>query len=131
MSNITATIGDTSVLDVKIYKDEELLDLSDYLVLFTVKKPFTGFTATHDNSDLEAVITKNSDPDSIGGIQKYGLGNVKIIIGSGDTRSIVDGDYYYDIQISQSTSTQDVVITVISGTITFEKQITSRLQALS
>ena len=37
MSDIKLTIGDTSVLDISVYKDDNLLDLTNYLVLFTVK----------------------------------------------------------------------------------------------
>lgn len=125
MSEINLTIGDTSVLDVTVYRNDETLDLKDYLILFTVKKPFFGSIGTSNPDDAQAVLTKNSDIDSPGGIEKYGTGNVRIILGSLDTKNIIDGAYDYDLQISKP-GEQDTVITVDSGTINFSKEITTR-----
>jgi hypothetical protein len=125
MSEINLTIGDTSVLDVTVYRNDEPLDLKDYLVLFTVKKPFFGSIGVSNPDDQKAVLAKNSDIDSSGGIEKYGIGNVRIILGSLDTKNIIDGAYDYDLQISKP-GEQDTVITVDSGTINFSKEITTR-----
>jgi hypothetical protein len=127
MSEINLTIGDTSVLDVNIYKDEVLVDLSAYLVLFTVKKPFYGVVLDNNPNDADAIITKNSETD--GGIEKRGSGNVRITIGSEDTKGLADGSYEYDLQISQP-GPQDTVITVDSGVVKFSKEITRRTVAL-
>ena len=59
------------------------------------------------------------------GIEKYGTGNVRITIGSDDTKDLVDGTYEYDLQISLP-GEQDTVITVDSGNIIFSKEITRR-----
>lgn len=128
MADISLQIGDTSVLDVTVYRNDEPLDLIGYLVLFTVKKPFFGAMGGNNPDDSQAVIAKNSEIDNNGGIEKYGLGNVRIIIGSGETKNIVDGVYEYDLQISKPGpgNTIDTVITVDSGTITFIKEITRR-----
>lgn len=123
MSEIKLTIGDTSVLDVSVYKDSNVLDLANYLVLFTVKKPFYGAIGRNNPDDTKAVITKNSQES--GGIEKYGTGNVRITIGSDDTKDLVDGTYEYDLQISLP-GEQDTVITVDSGNIIFSKEITRR-----
>ena len=123
MSEIKLTIGDTSVLDVSVYKDDNLLDLANYLVLFTVKKPFFGVIGANNPDDTKAVITKNSEES--GGIEKYGTGNVRITIGSNDSKDLVDGSYEYDLQISLP-GEQDTVITVDSGNIIFSKEITRR-----
>ena len=123
MSEVNLTIGDTSVLDVSIYKDDNLIDLTNYLVLFTVKKPFFGIIGSNNPDDTKAVITKNSQES--GGIEKYGTGNVRITIGSNDTKDLPDGSYEYDLQISLP-GEQDTVITVDSGNIIFSKEITRR-----
>jgi len=123
MSEVNLTIGDTSVLDVSIYKDDNLIDLTNYLVLFTVKKPFFGVIGSNNPDDTKAVITKNSQES--GGIEKYGTGNVRITIGSNDTKDLPDGSYEYDLQISLP-GEQDTVITVDSGNIIFSKEITRR-----
>lgn len=123
MSEIKLTIGDTSVLDVSVYKDSNVLDLANYLVLFTVKKPFYGAIGRNNPDDTKAVIAKNSQES--GGIEKYGTGNVRITIGSDDTKDLVDGTYEYDLQISLP-GEQDTVITVDSGNIIFSKEITRR-----
>ena len=123
MSEVNLTIGDTSVLDVSIYKDDNLIDLTNYLVLFTVKKPFFGIIGSNNPDDTQAVITKNSQES--GGIEKYGTGNVRITIGSNDTKDLPDGSYEYDLQISLP-GEQDTVITVDSGNIIFSKEITRR-----
>lgn len=124
MSEINLIIGDTSVLDVDIYRDDELLDLSDYIVFFTVKKPFFGSIGINNPDDTEAVIAKNSETDC-GGIERYGIGKIRIALSSLDTKDIVDGIYEYDIQITKA-GNDDTVITVDSGNITFNKEITRR-----
>lgn len=129
MSEINLIAGDSSVLDFTIYKDEQPLDLKDFLVLFTVKKPFERYTNLHTLDDEKAIIVKNSDVNLEGGIEKYGTGNIKVIIGSQDSKNILDGTYDYDIQISKP-GTQDTVITVISGQINFSKEITRRTTPL-
>jgi|TARA_B110000483_G_C18141121_1_gene521503 hypothetical protein len=124
MSEIILRIGDTSILDVSIYKDELLLDLTEYLVLFTIKKPFTGYIGLNPTQDTEAVIVKNSEPD--GGIEKYATGKTRISLSSADTKALPDGQYDYDIQISKP-DTVDTVITVDSGNISFSKEVTNRI----
>ena len=124
MSEVTLKIGDTSVLDITIYQDEEPLDLTEYIVLFTVKKPFFGAIGLNNPKDEEAAITKNTEA-SCGGIEKYGIGGIRVVLGSLDTKELADGVYDYDIQISKPGS-QDSVITVDSGQITFTKEITRR-----
>tara|TARA_Y100000361_G_scaffold61687_1_gene54139 strand:+ start:1034 stop:1417 length:384 start_codon:yes stop_codon:yes gene_type:complete len=123
MSEVKLTIGDTSVLDVSVYKDDALMDLTNYLVLFTVKRPFYGAIGANNPDDTKAVITKNSEAS--GGIEKYGNGKVRITLGSDDTKDMVDGSYDYDLQVSLP-GEQDTVITVDSGTILFSKEITRR-----
>lgn len=127
MSEIQVQIGDTSVLDVNIYKDDDLLDINEYVVLFTVKKPFYGSIGLNNPEDTGAVITKNTEQG--GGIEKYGFGKVRIVLASLDTKNIPDGTYDYDLQISKPGEI-DAVITVDSGTITFTKEITRRHAAL-
>ena len=129
MAELNLRIGDTSVLDVSIYRNDEPLNLNEFLVLFTVKKPFFGSMGMNNPNDEQAVITKNSDIEKLGGIEKYGLGDVRIVLGSNDTKHIVDGVYEYDLQISKP-GVQDTVITVDSGTIVFEKEITRRTAPL-
>jgi hypothetical protein len=127
MAEVTLKIGDTSVLDISIYRDDELLNLIGYMVLFTVKKPFFGATVGNNPDDTKAAITKNSEVD--GGIEKYGLGNVKIILNSSDTKHLVDGTYEYDLQITKP-GEEDLVITVDSGTLILTKEITRRTAPL-
>lgn len=127
MSEIVLRVGDTSILDVDIYKDDSLLDLSEYLVLFTIKKPFAGHIGLNPTEDEKAVIAKNSDTD--GGIEKYAVGKIKINLSSVDTKNIPDGQYDYDLQISKP-NTVDTVITVDSGTLSFSKEITNRIASL-
>jgi hypothetical protein len=124
MSEIILRVGDTSILDVSIYKDESLLDLSEYLVLFTIKKPFAGYTALNPSQDSKAAIVKNSEPD--GGIEKYATGKIRVNLSSTDTKTLPDGEYDYDIQISNP-DTVDTVITVDSGNISFSKEVTNRI----
>jgi hypothetical protein len=123
MSEVNLKIGDTSVLDVSIYKDDASMDLTNYLVLFTIKKPFYGVIGGNDPDDTKSIISKNSQPS--GGIEKYGTGGVRITLGSDDTKGIADGSYEYDLQISLP-GEQDTVITVDSGNIIFSKEITRR-----
>lgn len=129
MANIQLRIGDTAVLEVYIYKNDELMDLDEFLVLFTVKAPFEGAAAVSAYDDTSAIVTKNSDLD--GGIEKVSdtKGLIRISLSSYDSKSILDGEYLYDIQISKA-GTVDTVITVDSGTITFNKEITTRIAAL-
>lgn len=126
MSEINLTVGDTSVLDVSIYKDNDLLDLTDYLVFFTVKKPFSGAIGIVDADDQRAALAKSSESQ---GIEKYGLGNVRITISSEDTKSLPDGSYEYDLQILLP-GAQDTVITVDAGNIVFSKEITNRVSSI-
>lgn len=125
-SDISSYVGDTTVLEVKIYKNSELLDLTEYLVLFTVKQPFVGSINSPSGSDGAAVIKKNSDTD--GGISKISTGLVRVTINATDTNSLLAGQYLYDVQISKQ-GTPTTVFTVISGNITFSNQITSRISA--
>ena len=127
MSEIILRVGDTSILDVSIYQDDGLLDLTEYLVLFTIKKPFVGNVALNPTEDAQAVIVKNSDTD--GGIKKYALGKIKISLSSIDTKNIADGQYDYDLQISKP-NTIDTVITVDSGNLSFSKEVTNRIASL-
>jgi hypothetical protein len=127
MSELNLKIGDTSVLDVEIYKDDNLLDVSEYLVLFTIKKPFFGSVGLNDPDDTHSVVTKNSHYR--GGIEKISFGNVRVVLASLDTKDIPDGVYDYDLQLSKP-GEEDAVITVDSGTITFSKEITRRHAAL-
>tara|TARA_B100002019_G_scaffold88104_1_gene76310 strand:- start:5113 stop:5502 length:390 start_codon:yes stop_codon:yes gene_type:complete len=129
MANVQLRIGDTAVLEVYIYKNDELMDLDEFLVLFTVKAPFEGAAAVSAYDDTSAIVTKNSDLD--GGIEKVSdtKGLIRISLSSYDSKSILDGEYLYDIQISKA-GTVDTVITVDSGTITFNKEITTRIAAL-
>lgn len=127
MSEIILRVGDTSILDVSIYQDDGLLDLTEYLVLFTIKKPFMGNVALNPTEDAQAVIVKNSDTD--GGIEKYALGKIKISLSSIDTKNIADGQYDYDLQISKP-NTIDTVITVDSGNLSFSKEVTNRIASL-
>jgi hypothetical protein len=127
MSELTLQIGDTSVLDVSIYENDNLLDLTEFTVLFTVKKPFYGAVGLNNPEDEQAVITKNTEQR--GGMEKYGFGNVRIVIASLDTKNIPDGVYDYDLQISKP-GQEDLVITVDSGQITFLKEVTRRHAAL-
>jgi len=122
-TGLTLIVGDSSVMDVSIYNDDELLDLTEYLILFTVKKPFFGAIGLNPNEDSSAVLVKNSETD--GGIVKYSLGSIKINISSTESSRIIDGEYDYDLQISLP-SNPDTIITVNSGKINFSKQITSR-----
>ena len=100
-SDINTYVGDTTVLEVKIYKNDELLDLSDYLVLFTVKQSFIGAISTPSGSDATATIN------------------------SSDTDGLLAGEYLYDVQISKQ-GNPTTVFTVISGKINLKSQITSR-----
>lgn len=129
MADVKLRIGDTAVLEVSIYKNNQLMDLKDFLVLFTVKTPFEGASAVSAYDDTSAIITKNSDLD--GGIEKVAnqTGLCRISISSYDSKNILDGEYLYDIQVSKA-GTVDTVITVDSGTITFNKEITTRIAAL-
>lgn len=127
MAELTLQIGDTSVLDVEIYKDDNLLNLKDFVVLFTVKKPFHGSIGLNNPDDTQAVITKNTEQK--GGMEKLSLGNIRIVLASLDTKDLPDGTYEYDIQISKPGDI-DAVITVDSGTIAFTKEITRRHAAL-
>ncbi len=129
MANINLRIGDTAVLEVLIKKNDTPLDVSDFLILFTVKKPFSGAAAISSYDDTNAIISKNSDLD--GGIDKVSgsTGVARISITSYDSKKILDGEYLYDIQISKA-GTVDTVITVDSGTITFNKEVTTRIAAL-
>ena len=129
MANIDLRIGDTAVLEMNVYKNDALMDLTDFLVLFTVKTSFEGSTGVHAYDDTSAIITKNSDLD--GGIAKDPdtTGLIRISISSYDSKSILDGEYLYDVQISKA-GTVDTVITVDTGTITFNKEITTRIAAL-
>ena len=129
MSEIILRVGDTSVLDFTIKKDEQPLDLKDFLVLFTVKKPFFGSVGINNPNDNQAIIAKNSDIDKDGGIEKYGSGSIRVILGSLDTKNILDGQYDYDLQLSKP-GKQDSVLTVDTGVITFTKEITRRTEAL-
>lgn len=124
MSEITLTIGDTSVLDITIYQDENPMDLTGYDILFTVKKPFYGAIGLNSPKDEEAAITKSTQT-SCGGIETYGVGGIRVVMGSLDTKDLVDGIYDYDIQLSKP-GDQDSIITVDSGNITFTKEITRR-----
>jgi hypothetical protein len=126
MSEINLTVGDTSILDVSIYKDNNLLDLSEYLVFFTVKKPFSGAIGIVDADDQKAALAKSSESR---GIEKYGLGNVRITISSEDTKSLPDGSYEYDLQILLP-GAQDTVVTVDAGYIVFSKEITNRVSSI-
>ena len=127
MSELNLKIGDTSVLDVEIYKDDNLLDVSEYLVLFTIKKPFFGSVGLNDPDDSHSVVAKNSHYR--GGIEKISFGSVRVVLASLDTKDIPDGAYDYDLQLSKP-GEEDAVITVDSGTITFSKEITRRHAAL-
>jgi hypothetical protein len=127
MSELNLKIGDTSVLDVGIYKDDSLLDIDEYLILFTVKKPFFGSVGLNNPDDTQSVITKSSHYR--GGIEKISFGNVRIVLASLDTKDVPDGIYDYDLQLSKP-GEEDAVITVDSGTITFSKEITRRHAAL-
>ena len=122
-SDISTYVGDTTVLEVKIYKNDELLDLSDYLVLFTVKQSFIGAISTPSGSDSTAQLKKNSE--SSGGIEKISNGVVRITIDSSDTDSLLAGQYLYDVQISKQ-GNPTTVFTVISGKMNLNSQITSR-----
>jgi len=122
-SDINTYVGDTTVLEVKIYKNDVLLDLSDYLVLFTIKQSFVGAISVPSGSDSSATLRKNSEAS--GGIEKVSSGLVRITINSSDTDGLLAGKYLYDVQISKQGS-PTTVFTVISGTVNLNSQVTSR-----
>ena len=70
------------------------MDISEFLVLFTVKTPFEGAAAISAYDDTSAIITKNSDLD--GGIEKVSgdTGKIRISISSYDSKNILDNLLY-------------------------------------
>ena len=131
MSDFNLRLGDYAALEMSVYREGELYDPKDFLILFTIKKPFTGYTSLNPKADTEAIITKNSESSGgTGGIDNLGGGKIRVNFFTSDFNNVLEGVYDYDLQISQSANPQDTVITILSGQVTIQKEITTRIQSL-
>jgi hypothetical protein len=124
MADFTITIGDVASFEVDIQDCGNPINSSDYLIFFTVKKPFYGAVNLTPESDDLAVIRKNNQAN--GGITNLEGGKVRITLLSADTHNLLDGVYDYDIQLARIIASNEVH-TINSGTIEFSSQITSRI----
>lgn len=124
MSDFNITVGDASSFEVEIKDCDQPINTNDYLIFFTIKKPFYGSVNLAPDDDSLAVIRKNNKKD--GGIVNLPDGKIRITIQSAESKQILDGEYVYDVQVARIVAT-DEVFTVVSGKITFEKEITSRI----
>jgi hypothetical protein len=125
MSDFNITVGDASSFEVEIKDCDQPINTNEYLIFFTIKKPFYGAVNLAPEDDEMSVIKKNNKEG--GGITNLPDGKIRITILSSESQYILDGDYVYDVQVARISAT-DEVFTVVSGTITFDKQITSRKQ---
>ena len=128
MANISIKSGDYTALLFTILKNEVELDIEKFLVLFTIKKPFVGSINLNPSKDELAVLRKNSDDIKL--IEKLGGGKIRIHIYPSDFNGIIDGDYDYDLQISQNSNLENTITTVLSGTVGVTKEITKRTKVL-
>ena len=125
MSDFNITVGDSSSFEVEIKDCNGPINANEHLIFFTIKKPFHGSINLPPDEDSLAIIKKNNKED--GGITNLPDGKIRITIQSAESKDILDGIYQYDVQVARIVAT-DEVFTVVSGTITFEKQITSRIK---
>lgn len=128
MANVSIKSGDYTALVFTILKNGVELDVGDFLILFTMKKPFIGSTNLNPMKDELAVLRKNSNDNTL--IEKLGGGKIRVHIYPSDFNTIIDGVYDYDLQISQESNPENTITTVLSGTVSVTKEITRRTKVL-
>ena len=128
MTDVSIKSGDYTALLFTILNNNVELDVSQFLILFTVKKPFTGSVNLNPLKDELAVLRKNSKDATL--IEKLGGGKIRVHIYPSDFKTIIDGDYDYDLQISQESNPENTITTVLSGTVSVTKEITRRVNIL-
>ena len=128
MANFSIKSGDYTALHFTVLKNEEEFDVKDFLVLFTIKKPFVGSINLNPEEDEMAVLRKNSESATL--IEKLGGGKIRVHIYPSDFSKILDGEYDYDLQISQNSNPENTITTVLSGMVSVTKEITKRIKVL-
>lgn len=125
MNDFEAILGDVIILELSIDNNGAQINSEDYLILFTVKKPFHGNIQSTSNEYKDIVIQKNNSDN--GGITAQSNGKLHVVIDHNDTQDLLDGQYDYDVQIARKDA-KEQPCTVIKGKITFNPQITYKTE---
>jgi hypothetical protein len=125
MNDFEAILGDVIILELSIDNNGTQINSEDYLILFTVKKPFQGNVPSTSNEYKDIVIQKNNSAN--GGIAGQSNGKLHVVIDHADTQDLLDGQYDYDVQVARQDA-KEQPCTVIKGKITFNPQITYKTE---
>lgn len=106
--------GDDQVFTLIFKEGGGVKDITGWTIFFTLKK-------NQDDSDDDAVIQKDitSHTDPTQGETEFSLANAET--------DPLQGIYYYDVQY-KDTSTPENIKTVMIGTMSFEKDVTRRIE---
>ena len=114
-STVSIYRGDAASFDITVTLAGSPVNLDDYLAFWTVKGKLT-------DPDSKAYIRKNSDsaPDidtGVGGITvtDAAAGDFTVTLYHNDTKDLLDGDYYYGVNIVNRADPA-LVYTLMEGT---------------
>lgn len=102
--------GDTHTIPLKFTQDGANVNITDWIIFFTIKKNADN---TDENADLKKDITTHANPTQ---------GETEILLTSSETEKLC-GTYDFDIQYKDES---DNIKTVIKGKIAFDKDVTRR-----
>lgn len=116
--------GDAFSFDVDLVLNSVAVNLNDYTAFFTIKRKKT-------DPDSKAVARKNSgspSSTSSGGVDIVNAieGKVRIVLLHEDTKNLLEGTYYYGINIVNKTDSA-LVYTLLQGSMTVRLDIGARI----
>ena len=111
--NFSLKRGDDQVFALEFTENGVVKDITGWTIYFTLKK---NIDDTDANAVLKKDITTHTDPTQ---------GKTEIPLLNAET-DVLEGLYFYDIQY-KDVATPAIVKTVLSGQMTFTKDVTRRI----
>jgi hypothetical protein len=115
-TSVTIRRGDNATLKVTVYKGvtTTVADLTGSKLYFTVKQ-------RESDADSKAVLSKTSDAGGGMAISEPLSGEVLITISAEESRSLLTGTHWFDIQLKDSL---DRIYTVLAGNVVVDADVT-------
>lgn len=114
--NLKGVRGNTKTLNLVFKEDDAVIDITNYIVFFTLKEKIT-------DTDDQAVFKKNVGPGQDDEHNNPTQGQTMIILERADTENL-EGKYHYDIKYKKTDGT---VITFMIGEFVFQPRVTIRI----
>lgn len=111
--NFSFPTGDDQVLQLEFTESGVVVDITGWSIFLTLKKDRESLDAA---ADLSKTVTVHTDPTN---------GKTEVNLLNTETDDL-EGLYFYDIQYKDD-STPAIVKTVLSGMMTFERDVTRRI----